>query len=89
MADIGRPIATPSWYRAVWAVAALALAAGVVAIMISYTYLSGEPESAATADLPDPTWTLVLGGVGLGLLFVGLLVLLAPTAHQLLTRRRP
>jgi|GEM_PF-4063687 len=89
MADTRAPIATPSWYRPVWAVAALALAAGMVAVLISYGYVSGEPESAATADLPDPTWTLVLGGVGLGLLFVGMLVMLAPTAHQLLSRRRP
>ncbi|MDQ1742886.1 MAG: hypothetical protein QOE23_1225 [Pseudonocardiales bacterium] len=65
------------------------IAAGVVAIVITYPYISGEPGSAAESDLPDPAWTRMLGGIGTGLMVVGLLVLLALTVHRLLARRRP
>ncbi len=79
----------PSWYRRARLAGAWAMAIGAGAIVITFPFVGGDPGSVADSELADPAWTRVLGGVGVALLVVGLLALLAPSAHRVLARRRP
>lgn len=78
----------PSWYRRTRLIGAWVIACGVAGILCALPPNFGDPGSVAEAEIPDPTWTRVLTGAGALLLVLGLLVLLAPSTHRLLLRRR-
>jgi hypothetical protein len=78
----------PRWYRPARLVGGASVVLSFLGVICAFPFIYGDPGSAAESDKPDPAWFPLLMDICIGLLGVGLLVLLAPTAHRLLARRR-
>lgn len=84
---IGGLVVIPGWYRTVRRAGVAAIALGCLGFVLSFPFISGEPESVTEADDVNPAWFTILGGVCIGLLVFGLILLLLPIAHRALRRK--
>jgi hypothetical protein len=65
----------------------VAIALGCLGFVLSFPFISGEPQSVSEGDDANPTWFTILGGVCVGLLVLGLILLLLPIAYRVLRRK--
>ena len=78
---------TPHWYRTVRLTGIVALSLGCSGLVLSYFFLAGQPVSPLPDDYTNPAWFQILGSACISALFIGLVLVLLPSAHKVLRRK--
>lgn len=78
----------PAWHRRAWFCGSSLVGVALVALLVSFPFIAGDPGPGNPAGKHDPAWFNVMGDFVIGFLILGGLLVIAPSLSKWIVGRR-